>query len=153
MTGGADIYVSCSQTMFDIIGKDISLLSDSVTKFASGNARVALALANTIESGESVASLKDADLFERLFRQRHESSNSLLLSAQACSLAYSFQGEDLTTGKDAAISKLATVVGKEVRSLRADIAELRRRDLLATTWRLESPPASRNYESFGGHGA
>lgn len=118
----------------------------SVGKFASGNARVALALANTIESGESVASLKDTDLFERLFRQRHESSNSLLLSAQACSLAYSFQGEDLATGRDAEISKLAAVVGQDIRSLHTNIAELRRRDLLQQrgVWRALLPHAIAN---------
>lgn len=118
----------------------------SVARFASGNARVALALANTIESGESVASLNDADLFQRLFRQRHESSNSLLLAAQACSLAYSFQGEDLTTGDGAEISKLAAVVGKDVRSLHPDIAELRRRDLIQRrgVWRALLPHAIAN---------
>jgi hypothetical protein len=118
----------------------------SIARFASGNARVALALADTIESGESVASLKNADLFERLFRQRHESSNSLLLSAQACSLAYSFQGEDLTAGEHAEISKLAAVVGKDVRSLHADIAELRRRDLVQQrgVWRALLPHAIAN---------
>jgi hypothetical protein len=118
----------------------------SVARFASGNARVALALANTIESGESVASLKDVDLFERLFRQRHESSNSLLLSGQTCSMAYSFQGEDLSTGKDAEIAKLAALVGKDVRSLHADIAELRRRDLVQQRgfWRALLPHAIAN---------
>lgn len=120
--------------------------ASSVAKFSSGNARVALALANTIEKGESVASLKDADLFERLFHQRNESSNSLLLSAQACSLAYSFQGEDLTTEKEAEIAKLAVLVGKDVRSLYADIAELRRRDLLQqrSVWRALLPHAIAN---------
>ena len=118
----------------------------SIAKFASGNARVALALAKTIESGESVASLNDADLFERLFRQRHESSNSLLLSAQACSLAYSFQGEDLTTDPDAEIAKLAAVVGKDIRALHSDIVELHRRDLLQTrgVWRALLPHAIAN---------
>jgi hypothetical protein len=102
----------------------------SIAKFASGNARVALALAHTIDSSESVASLKDAELFERLFRQRHESSSSLLLSAQACSLAYSFQGEDLSSGDAAEMSKLAAAVGKDARSLYVDVEELKRRDLV-----------------------
>ena len=118
----------------------------SIARFASGNARVALALAKTIESGESVASLNDADLFERLFRQRHESSRSLLLSAQACSLPYSFQGEDLTPNQDSEISKLAAVVGKDIRALHTDIAELRRRDLIQKrgVWRALLPHAIAN---------
>ena len=83
-----------------------------------------------VDSYESVASLKDAELFERLFRQRNKSSSSLLLSGQACSLAYSFQGEDLGEGAEAELSKLAAMVGKDARTLYADVAELKRRDLV-----------------------
>jgi hypothetical protein len=118
----------------------------SIATFASGNARVALALAHTIDSHESVASLKDAEVFERLFRQRHESSGSLLLSAQACSLAYSFQGEDLGAGAEAELSKLAAVVGKDARTLYTDVAELKRRDLVQQrgVWRALLPHAIAN---------
>lgn len=118
----------------------------SIATFASGNARVALALAHTVDSHESVASLRDAELFERLFRQRHESSGSLLVSAQACSLAYSFQGEDLGAGAEAELSKLAAVVGKDARSLYADVAELKRRDLVQQrgVWRALLPHAIAN---------
>jgi len=116
----------------------------SIATFASGNARVALALARTVDSHESVASLNDAELFERLFRQRHESSSSLLLSGQACSLAYSFEGEDV--GTDAELSKLAAVVGKDARTLYADVAELKRRDLVQQrgVWRALLPHAIAN---------
>ena len=118
----------------------------TVAKFASGNARVALALAHTVDRNESVASLDDTELFERLFRQRHESSNSLLLSAQACSLAYSFQGEDLSDGNEAELSKLAAVVGKDARALYTDVAELKRRDLVQQrgVWRALLPHAIAN---------
>lgn len=118
----------------------------SISMFANGNARVALALAHTVESHESVASLKDAELFERLFRQRHESSSTLLVSAQACSLAYSFQGEDLGAGVEAELSKLAAVVGKDARTLYADVAELKRRDLVQQrgVWRALLPHAIAN---------
>jgi hypothetical protein len=118
----------------------------SIATFATGNARVALALAHTVDRDESVASLKDAELFERLFRQRHESSSSLLLSAQACSLAYSFQGEDLGAGAEAELSRLAAVVGKDARTLYADVAELKRRDLVQQrgVWRALLPHAIAN---------
>ena len=117
----------------------------SIATFASGNARVALALARTVDSHESVASLKDAELFERLFRQRYESSSSLLLSGQACSIAYSFEGEDVGE-TDAELSKLAAVVGKDVRNLYADVAELKRRDLVQQrgVWRALLPHAIAN---------
>jgi hypothetical protein len=118
----------------------------SIATFANGNARVALALAHTVDSHESVASLRDADVFERLFRQRHESSSSLLLSAQACSLAYSFQGEDLGNGPEGELSKLAAIVGKDARTLYADVAELKRRDLVQQrgVWRALLPHAIAN---------
>lgn len=118
----------------------------TIAKFANGNARVALALAHTVDRNESVASLKDNELFERLFRQRHASNNSLLLSAQACSLAYSFQGEDLSDADDAELSKLAAVVGTDVRTLYADVMELKRRDLVQQrgVWRALLPHAIAN---------
>jgi hypothetical protein len=118
----------------------------SIAAFASGNARVALALARTVGSDESVASLKDAELFDRLFRQRNESSNSLLRSAQACSLAYSFQGEELGSGPEAELSKLAAVIGEDARTLYADVAELKRRDLVQQrgVWRALLPHAIAN---------
>lgn len=116
----------------------------SIATFASGNARVALALAHTVDTHESVASLKDAELFERLFRQRHDSSSSLLLSAQACSLAYSFQGENV--GPEGELSKLANASGKDGRTLYADVAELKRRDLVQQRgeWRALLPHAIAN---------
>ena len=116
----------------------------SIATFASGNARVALALAHAVASHESVACLNDAEVFERLFRQRHESSSSLLLSAQACSLAYSIQGEDI--GAETELSKLAALVGKDARTLYADVAELKRRDLVQQrgVWRALLPHAIAN---------
>lgn len=150
---GTDVFElqpSSDDLIEKLLLRRVSALSQvnasSIAKFASGNARVALALAHTIDSDESVASLKDSELFERLFRQRHESSNSLLVSAQACSLAYSFQGEDTSNRDDAEMSKLAAIVGKDVRSLYADVAELKRRNLIQQrgVWRALLPHAIAN---------
>jgi hypothetical protein len=118
----------------------------TIAKFASGNARVALALAHTVDRNEFVASLNDVELFQRLFRQRQESSNSLLISAQACSLAYSFQGEDSSSADEAELSKLSAVIGKDARTLYFDIAELKRRDLVQQrgVWRALLPHAIAN---------
>jgi hypothetical protein len=150
---GTDVFElqpSSDDLIEKLLQRQLSGLSQvnarSIATFASGNARVALALAHTIDSHESVASLKDAELFERLFRQRHESSSSLLLSAQACSLAYSFQGEDLGPGTEAELSKLAAVIGKDARTLYTDVAELKRRDLVQQrgVWRALLPHAIAN---------
>ncbi|UWZ83197.1 hypothetical protein [Occallatibacter riparius] len=120
--------------------------ANSIATFAGGNARVALALASTVERGESVASLRNAELFERLFRQRQQSNSSLLVSAQACSLPFSFQGEDTSDKTDSELPKLASVVGKDVGSLFADVAELKRRDLIQErgVWRAVLPHAIAN---------
>jgi hypothetical protein len=66
-----------------------------IAEFAGGNFRVALALAGTVAQGESVSSLQDSELFERLFRQNNEPAPSLLRAGEACSLLYSFDGESL----------------------------------------------------------
>ena len=66
----------------------------AATDFCGGNARIAIALAATVQQQETLAGLSDDDLFQRLFHQRHPHDSSLLLSAQACALVYSFQGED-----------------------------------------------------------
>ena len=150
---GTDVFVlqpSSDDLIEKLLQRRVAGLSQvnarTIATLASGNARVALALAHIVDSDESVASLKDAELFERLFRQRQESSSSLLLSAQACSLAYSFQGEDIGAGAEAELSKLAAVVGKDARTLYADVAELKRRDLVQQRgiWRALLPHAIAN---------
>lgn len=74
-----------------------SVDAHSVAEFAGGNARIAIALAATIGKNEMIAGLNDEELFARLFEQRHGHDPSLLLTAQACSLVYSFQGEDVSS--------------------------------------------------------
>ena len=70
----------------------------TIAEFSGGNARIAMALASTVDKTETVAGLNDAELFRRLFQQRQEHDKSLLLIAQACSIVYSFNGEDLDGG-------------------------------------------------------
>jgi hypothetical protein len=62
----------------------------TIAEVSGGNARIAIALAQTVERGDTIAGLSDDELFQRLFRQRQESNNALFLAAQACSLVYSF---------------------------------------------------------------
>lgn len=118
----------------------------TVAHFANGNARVALALAGTVASGESLAELRDADLFQRLFEQRHGSNPSLLQTAQACSLVYSFQGEDASQAGDAELWRLAEIFGIDIRSFYQDLVELHHRDLLQKrgVWRALLPHAIAN---------
>jgi hypothetical protein len=118
----------------------------SFARFAGGNARVAIALAGTIRSGESVAELKDAELFRRLFHQRNQPDDSLLQTAQACSLVYSFQGADDSRAEEAELWRLADLIGKDIRSVYCDLSKLQRRDLLQSrgVWRALLPHAVAN---------
>ncbi|MDN5005545.1 hypothetical protein ACFQZO_32315 [Bradyrhizobium sp. GCM10027634] len=117
----------------------------TIAEFSGGNARVALALAATVGKNETIAGLSDADLFERLFQQRHEHDPDLLLIAQACSLVYSFEGVK-TEGDGAELPILAGLIGKSVLEVYRAVGELKRRDLLQerAEWRAVLPHAIAN---------
>lgn len=61
-----------------------------IAAFADGNARVALAIAERVEEGESLALLSDDQLFNRLFEQRNRPDENLREQAEILSLVYSF---------------------------------------------------------------
>lgn len=67
--------------------------TEKIADFSGGNARVANALAFTVEKDENISRLKDEELFKRLFHQRHDSDIGLEKAAEGLSLAYSFQLE------------------------------------------------------------
>jgi hypothetical protein len=117
----------------------------TIASFSGGNARIGIALAGTIKKNESIAGLTDADLFGRLFEQRHGPDAALLLIAQACSLIYSFQGE-ATNGADAELATLAALTGKSVDEVFRGVAELKSRDLIQQrgVWRAVLPHAIAN---------
>ncbi len=87
----------------------------TIAEFSGGNARVALALASTVERNETVAGLTDEQLFQRLFLQRHGHDESLYLIAQVCALVYSFQGEDVSGGEAAELIRLGRLIGRRHR--------------------------------------
>lgn len=117
----------------------------TIAKFSGGNARVAIALANTVKHGQTLSSLRSEELFERLFWQRHNTDNSLLVSAQACSLVYSFKGTDTMSG-GSELGFLASLVEKSGQDLYEDVAELKRRSLVQSrdVWRAILPHAIAN---------
>jgi hypothetical protein len=118
---------------------------EKIAEFSGGNARVALALANTLEHNESVAGLRDEELFKRLFYQRQEHDDSLLKAAKTCALLYSFQGEALS-GDEAELPKIAALVGMDAPKLFAKVAQLKQRDLVQRrgVWRAILPHAIAN---------
>ena len=92
----------------------------TIANFSGGNARVAIALANTVRQGETLSGFHDEELFERLFRQRHDSNENLLISAEVCSLVYSFEGTDANSEKSE-LKFLASLVDKSGSELYRDV--------------------------------
>jgi hypothetical protein len=117
----------------------------AATDFCGGNARIAIALAGTVERQGTLAGLSDDDLFQRLFHQRFAHDASLLRTAQACSLVYSFQGEDLTSEESEVLS-LGKLVAQSPEEVYRNIEELRARDLAQRrgVWRAVLPHAIAN---------
>lgn len=118
---------------------------NTISNFSGGNARVAILLANTVKQGETLSGFRDDVLFERLFQQRHETSENLLISAQVCSLVYSFEGTD-TDSERSELKFLASLAGKSVLELYRDVSTLKDRDLIQSrsVWRALLPLAIAN---------
>jgi hypothetical protein len=117
----------------------------TIAIFSGGNARLAISLANTVRQGETLSGFHDEELFERLFRQRHESNENLLISAEVCSLVYSFEGTD-TNSEQSELNFLASLAGKSGPELYRDVRTLKERDLIQSrgVWRAVLPHAIAN---------
>jgi hypothetical protein len=117
----------------------------TIAEASGGNARIAIALAETVGRAETISDLSDDALFQRLFRQRHDPNDALLLAGQVCSIVYSFQGEALT-GDEAELPRLASLVGQSSNELYRHVSELLRRDLTQKrgVWRAVLPHAVAN---------
>jgi hypothetical protein len=149
---GTDVFTletSSLSLIETLVGKRYPGLSQidarTISEFSGGNAQVALAVAGTVGKNETIAGLSDADLFQRLFQQRHEHDAGLLSVAQACSLVYSFEGEK-TSGDGAELPMLASLISKTADEVFSGLAELKRRDLLQDRgpWRAILPHAVAN---------
>ncbi|MGB7731972.1 MAG: hypothetical protein WBL50_28410 [Candidatus Acidiferrum sp.] len=118
----------------------------TVADFSGGNARIALALAETVGRNETITGLSDEDLFKRLFQQRQEHDPSLLTAAEALSLVYSFQGVDVSDGSEAELFRLGSIIGKSAPDMFRACSELRRRGLIQAraNWRAVLPQAIAN---------
>ena len=149
---GTDVFVLDTSSLAlieTLVSKRFPGLSQidgrTIAEFSGGNARVALALAGTVAKNETVGRLSDAELFRRLFQQRHDPDASLLAIAQACSLVYSFEGEKIS-GDGAELPILGGLIRKSPEEVFSAVAELNRRDLLQERgpWRAVLPHAIAN---------
>ena len=118
----------------------------TIAEASGGNARIAIALAETVERTDTIAGLSNDELFRRLFWQRHIPNEALLLAAQASSLVYSFQGEAMQ-GEEAELPRLALLAGQNVMETYRHVIELCRRDLIQQRgdWRAVLPHAIANW--------
>lgn len=120
------------------------LNADRIAEFAGGNARVAIALANRVDADETLTKFSDDTLFKRLFSQRKEHSDSLLINAEILSLVYSFNVSAKEFNDE--LSVLAKIGDVKRTSLHKDQAELLRRQLIQQrgNWRAVLPHALAN---------
>ncbi len=139
---GLEIIYKLIKRRFDFISDlDARMIAD----FSGGNSRVALALANTLNKGESISGLRDEELFNRLFSQRNDRSETLLKCAEVCSLVYSFEGTEIDNPKSE-LSILASLIEVSPSELFRNVAILKDRDLIQTRsiWRAILPHAISN---------
>ncbi|BBW92496.1 hypothetical protein PS1M3_25830 [Pseudoalteromonas sp. PS1M3] len=103
--------------------------SRTISEFSGGNSRIALALAETIGKDENISSLRDEELFRRLFYQRHTNEKSLEKAAQYLSLVYSFQinSDKLYSDDITFLSNLSEIPSK---TMFESAIELKRRNLV-----------------------
>lgn len=118
----------------------------TAAEFSGGNARIAIALADTVEKSGTLAGLSDDEMFQRLFVQRHQHDKSLLESAQACSLVYSYNGEDLSNDETGELAKLGAIIGFTAQQMFSATSELLDRELAQrrSVWRAILPHAVAN---------
>ncbi|KII13689.1 hypothetical protein [Phaeobacter sp. S60] len=116
-----------------------------VAEFADGNARVALAIAERVEQGESLAELSDAKLFDRLFQQRKGQDGDLRDQAETLSLAYSFSVADPEVGQNE-LEVLGSISGHTKAQLFRAVKKLAERHVVQKRahWRAILPHAVAN---------
>ncbi|WP_420419749.1 hypothetical protein [Pacificispira sp.] len=104
--------------------------AERIVEFSDGNARIADALAATVQFGDTLSNFKDDELFQRLFHQRHSEDGDLQSSAEVLSLVYSYDGASISEGSE--LSILASITDTTSRRLYSDTAVLIDRKLVQT---------------------
>lgn len=115
-----------------------------LAELSEGNARIAFAIASTLDQTTNLGQLRDHDLFNRLFQQRQGEDRDLRETAMAISIVYSFDGENFDDTGELAV--LMRDSGKSVAAAARDVAQLRARGLVQgrAHWRALLPHALAN---------
>lgn len=115
---------------------------NTIARFADGNSRVALALAQTMVRHDSLAALNDDELFDRLFWLGKEVNHDLKTAGEACSLVYSFDVDNT----DGELAQLAALADLKPLALYRHVNDLEERGLAQRRgpWRAVLPHAVAN---------
>lgn len=149
---GTDVYELAPATdgvLEGILGRLVPQVTQTdrsrIAEFSSGNARVALALARTLQKGQTLGVLNDNELFQRLFSQNQAQDDGLRQAAEALALVYSFDGEEIESNSSE-LRVLAKLADCSPRNIFRHVATLKGRDLIQTRgkWRAVLPQALAN---------
>ena len=118
---------------------------ETIGDFSGGNARIGIALADTVRAGDRLAGLTDESLFLRLFEQRHGHDPGLLSAAEACALVYSFHGDPAGDAPEE-MTRIAALAGCASMELHRHVQEFETTGRAATErpWRAVLPHAIAN---------
>lgn len=120
------------ELIVNLLKKDYPELSShnahKIAEFSGGNARIAAALASSVEKYDDISRLRHEELFTRLFHQRHGPALELQKAGEIFSLLYSFQfeSEELYSSELVILSELSGIPPNELYS---SAKELHRRGL------------------------
>lgn len=109
---------------------------ERIAEFSDGNFRVAGALAQTLGKGQTLGSLRDRNLFERIFHQGKAPDRQLLQAAEDLSLLYSVECED--TSDEGELAQVGAISGIGARHLYEALAEMRQRGVVQARGRFRA---------------
>jgi len=109
---------------------------EAIAKFSDGNFRVAGVIAGTLRKGETLGSLKDRGLFERIFLQRNKEDRELILAAEDLALLYSIEGEDVSGQGE--LSQVGAIRAIGARPLYEALAEMKKRGVVQARGRFRA---------------
>lgn len=125
---------SSDNTIRKLLKRDFDYIEDSnietIVRCSDGNFRIARYLAKTIDKNESVGTLREETLFERLFYQNNEKDSDLLDTGRVASIFISFNVEYNVDDSDNELNILSNIIEKSPLELNRNIGELSKRQII-----------------------
>ncbi|MGE5503304.1 MAG: hypothetical protein ACM31L_02670 [Actinomycetota bacterium] len=149
---GSEVFrldTASAEVIERLLARRVPHLSDEdrrrIVTLSDCNSRLALAMADAAPRRGGLDRLDDAELFDRLFRQRNAPDTELQCAAQVCALLYSFDVEGEGEGSELII--LAGLAEVSRRRLHQHVATLLRRQLAQKRgrWRAILPHVLANH--------